>query len=131
MLDTRHAGHPPLRLAAEKEIAGDVNGVAAKLTADEVTKLSRTPGVVKLWKNEIFKLTADPRVKEAALKATEQFGTGCSGSRYLNGTLNLHDSLLPKGTGFSPVIWSLISGWGFVFTGLLGFILPFALASVA
>ena len=26
------------------------------------------------------------------------------------GTLNLHDSLLPKGTGFSPVIWSLISG---------------------
>jgi methionyl-tRNA formyltransferase len=27
-----------------------------------------------------------------------------------NGTLNLHDSLLPKFTGFSPVIWSLISG---------------------
>lgn len=27
-----------------------------------------------------------------------------------HGTLNLHDSLLPKGTGFSPVIWSLISG---------------------
>ena len=26
------------------------------------------------------------------------------------GTLNLHDSLLPKFTGFSPVIWSLISG---------------------
>lgn len=26
------------------------------------------------------------------------------------GTLNLHDSLLPKGTGFSPVVWSLISG---------------------
>lgn len=27
-----------------------------------------------------------------------------------HGTLNLHDSLLPKGTGFSPVLWSLISG---------------------
>ena len=27
-----------------------------------------------------------------------------------HGTLNLHDSLLPKFTGFSPVIWSLISG---------------------
>jgi len=29
-----------------------------------------------------------------------------------HGTLNLHDSLLPKFTGFSPVIWSLISGAG-------------------
>jgi len=28
----------------------------------------------------------------------------------VHGTLNLHDSLLPKFTGFSPVIWSLISG---------------------
>jgi len=28
------------------------------------------------------------------------------------GTVNLHDSLLPKFTGFSPVIWSLISGAG-------------------
>jgi methionyl-tRNA formyltransferase len=27
-----------------------------------------------------------------------------------HGTLNLHDSLLPKGTGFSPVLWALISG---------------------
>jgi methionyl-tRNA formyltransferase len=34
------------------------------------------------------------------------------------GTLNLHDSLLPKFTGFSPVIWSLISGA--THTGLTG-----------
>src|SRR5437879_1385155 len=27
-----------------------------------------------------------------------------------HGTLNLHDSLLPKFTGFSPVLWALISG---------------------
>ena len=27
-----------------------------------------------------------------------------------HGTLNLHDSVLPKSTGFSPVLWSLISG---------------------
>ena len=33
-----------------------LNGVAAKLTAAEVAKLSKTPGVVKLWKNETFKL---------------------------------------------------------------------------
>lgn len=30
LVEQRHAGHPPLRLAAEKEIAGDVNGVAKR-----------------------------------------------------------------------------------------------------
>jgi 8-amino-7-oxononanoate synthase len=40
--------------------------------------------------NNYLGLTADPRVKEAALRAVEKYGTGCSGSRYLTGTLDLH-----------------------------------------
>lgn len=43
--------------------------------------------------NNYLGLTADPRVKEAAIKATEQFGTGCSGSRYLTGTVRLHEEM--------------------------------------
>ena len=35
-------------------------------------------------------LTSDPGVKEAAIKAVEKYGSGCSGSRFLNGTLELH-----------------------------------------
>jgi len=43
--------------------------------------------------NNYLGLTADPRVKEAAIKATEKFGTGCSGSRYLTGTVRLHEQM--------------------------------------
>jgi 8-amino-7-oxononanoate synthase len=41
--------------------------------------------------NNYLGLTADPRVKEAAIKSIEKYGTGCSGSRYLTGTLDLHN----------------------------------------
>ncbi|MGE5861700.1 MAG: aminotransferase class I/II-fold pyridoxal phosphate-dependent enzyme, partial [Ignavibacteria bacterium] len=40
--------------------------------------------------------TAHPKVKEAAAKAVEKYGTGCSGSRYLTGTLDLHIELEEK-----------------------------------
>lgn len=43
--------------------------------------------------NNYLGLTADPRVKAAAIKAIEKYGTGCSGSRYLTGTLKLHIEL--------------------------------------
>ena len=46
--------------------------------------------VIMAGSNNYLGLTADPRVKEAAIKAIEQYGTGCSGSRFLNGTLDLH-----------------------------------------
>jgi len=37
-----------------------------------------------------------PKVKEAAIKAIQDYGTGCSGSRYLTGTLDLHNKLEEK-----------------------------------
>jgi 8-amino-7-oxononanoate synthase len=43
--------------------------------------------------NNYLGLTADPRVREAAIKAIEQYGTGCTGSRFLNGTLDIHIEL--------------------------------------
>ncbi len=43
--------------------------------------------------NNYLGLTAHPKVKEAANKAIEKYGTGCSGSRYLTGTLDLHVEL--------------------------------------
>lgn len=43
--------------------------------------------------NNYLGLTAHPKVKEAAIKAIEKYGTGCSGSRYLTGTLDLHEEL--------------------------------------
>lgn len=38
----------------------------------------------------------DPRIKEAAIEATKKYGTGCAGSPFLNGTLDLHKELEAK-----------------------------------
>lgn len=38
-------------------------------------------------------LVADPRIKEAAIEATKKYGTGCAGSPFLNGTLDIHKQL--------------------------------------
>ncbi|MDE6654329.1 MAG: pyridoxal phosphate-dependent aminotransferase family protein [Muribaculaceae bacterium] len=41
-------------------------------------------------------LVSDPRIKEAAIEATRKYGTGCAGSPFLNGTLDLHKQLERK-----------------------------------
>ncbi len=48
---------------------------------------------VMVGSNNYLGLTQDPRVKAAAVKAVEDFGSGCTGSRFLNGTLALHEEL--------------------------------------
>jgi len=50
--------------------------------------------------NNYLGLTAHPKVKEAAIKAVEKYGTGCSGSRYLTGTVDLHEELERKLAAF-------------------------------
>lgn len=52
--------------------------------------------VIMAGSNNYLGLTAHPKVKEAAIKAVEKYGTGCSGSRYLTGTLDLHIELEEK-----------------------------------
>jgi 8-amino-7-oxononanoate synthase len=49
--------------------------------------------VIMVGSNNYLGLAGDPRVKEAALDAIRRFGTTCSGSRLLNGTLTLHEEL--------------------------------------
>ena len=46
--------------------------------------------LIMLGSNSYLGLTEDPRVKEAAKRAIDKYGTGCAGSRFLNGTLDLH-----------------------------------------
>lgn len=45
---------------------------------------------IMLGSNNYLGLTTCPEVMEAGIKAVEQYGTGCSGSRFLNGTLQMH-----------------------------------------
>lgn len=45
---------------------------------------------IMLGSNNYLGLTTQPEVIEAGVKALEKYGTGCSGSRFLNGTLQMH-----------------------------------------
>lgn len=45
---------------------------------------------IMLGSNNYLGLTTNPEIIEAGIHAIEQFGTGCSGSRFLNGTLTMH-----------------------------------------
>jgi len=52
--------------------------------------------VVMLGSNNYLGLTSHPKVKKAATAATMKYGTGCAGSRLLNGTLDVHVELERK-----------------------------------
>ena len=52
--------------------------------------------VIMIGSNNYLGLTNHPRVKEAALKAIEKYGSGCAGSRFLNGNLEIHEELEKK-----------------------------------
>lgn len=52
--------------------------------------------VIMAGSNNYLGLTNDPRTIEAAQKVIKTYGTGCTGSRYLNGTLDLHIELEEK-----------------------------------
>ncbi len=46
--------------------------------------------LIMIGSNNYLGLTTHPKVRQAAIKATEEYGTSCTGSRFLNGTLEFH-----------------------------------------
>ena len=52
--------------------------------------------VLMFGSNSYLGLSDDPRLKEAAIEAVKKYGTSCSGSRFLNGTLDIHQELEEK-----------------------------------
>ena len=69
--------------------------------------------VVMVGSNNYLGLAGDPRVKEAAIGALKKFGTTCSGSRLLNGTLALHEELESKLAKFLNREAALVVSTGF------------------
>ncbi len=52
--------------------------------------------MIMLGSNNYLGLTNHPKVKEAAIEAVRKYGSGCAGSRFLNGTLDIHVELEEK-----------------------------------
>ncbi len=70
--------------------------------------------LIMVGSNNYLGLTQDPRVKEAAIKAVQEFGSGCTGSRFLNGTLSLHVELEEKLAEFMNAEAALVFTTGFL-----------------
>lgn len=62
---------------------------------DPVVKMNGR-NVLMFGSNSYLGLSDDPRLKEAAIEAIRKYGTSCSGSRFLNGTLDIHLALEEK-----------------------------------
>ncbi len=69
--------------------------------------------LIMIGSNNYLGLTQDPRIKKAAQDAIEKFGSGCTGSRFLNGTLSLHEELEEKLAEFMGAEASLVFSTGF------------------
>ena len=69
--------------------------------------------LVMAGSNNYLGLTHDPRVIKAAQDALAEFGTGCTGSRFLNGTLKLHEEFESKLAAFLGKEAAITSGTGF------------------
>ncbi len=64
------------------------------LTENEGTEVMfRGQRLIMCGSNNYLGLTTHPKVREAALDATRRYGTSCTGSRFLNGTLEMHEVL--------------------------------------
>jgi 8-amino-7-oxononanoate synthase len=69
--------------------------------------------ILMFGSNDYLDLTWDPRVKEAAAAAIHKYGTGCSGSRLLNGTLPIHVQLEEELADFMGKEEAIVFGTGF------------------
>ena len=67
---------------------------------DPVVTMADGKKVLMFGSNSYLGLSDDPRLKEAAIAAIKKYGTSCSGSRFLNGTLDLHEDLEAKLANF-------------------------------
>jgi 8-amino-7-oxononanoate synthase len=79
---------------AKEAIAAGIYPYFIPLTGNEGTVANfRGRRLIMCGSNNYLGLTTDPRVRQAAIEAIQTYGTSCTGSRFLNGTLELHEQL--------------------------------------
>ena len=80
--------------APQKAKAMGVYPYFREIESDQDTEvLINGKKVLMFGSNSYLGLTNHPKIKEAAIAAIKKYGTGCAGSRFLNGTLDIHVEL--------------------------------------
>ena len=69
--------------------------------------------LIMIGSNNYLGLTTHPKVRSAAMEAIREYGTSCTGSRFLNGTLELHRELERKLAAFVGKEAALVFSTGF------------------
>ncbi|MCC6148167.1 MAG: aminotransferase class I/II-fold pyridoxal phosphate-dependent enzyme [Anaerolineaceae bacterium] len=78
----------------KEAIAGGFYPFFIPLAENEGTEvIYRGHRLIMCGSNNYLGLTTHPKVREAAMEAIKRFGTSCTGSRFLNGTLEMHEQL--------------------------------------
>lgn len=101
-------------------VRADVSRVAGLYPFSPVLESAQEPvvkhegrDVIMLGTNSYLGLATDPRVKEAARAALDRYGSGCSGSPMLNGTLDLHVELARRLARFTGKDDALVCSTGY------------------
>ena len=80
--------------APQKAMASGIYPYFREIQSDQDTEVTMNGKPVLMFgSNSYLGLTNHPKIKEAAKQAIDKYGTGCAGSRFLNGTLDLHIQL--------------------------------------
>lgn len=80
--------------APQKAMAAGIYPYFRVIESDQSTEVVMNGKKVLMFgSNSYLGLTNHPKIKEAAKRAIDKYGTGCAGSRFLNGTIDLHIEL--------------------------------------
>ena len=80
--------------APQRAMAAGIYPYFREIQSDQDTEVIISGKKVLMFgSNAYLGLTNHPKVKEAAIEAIKKYGTGCAGSRFLNGTLDIHIQL--------------------------------------
>ena len=102
--------------APQKAKAAGVYPYFRKIESEQDTEvLINGKKVLMFGSNSYLGLTNHPKVIEAAVAATKKYGTGCAGSRFLNGTLDIHIALEDRLAKFVGKDEAIIYSSGFQF----------------
>ncbi|MDY6122268.1 MAG: aminotransferase class I/II-fold pyridoxal phosphate-dependent enzyme [Porphyromonas sp.] len=110
LLDAKLAGYTAPQEAQEAGIYPYFRKIESEQSTEVIIDGRR---VLMFGSNAYLGLTNHPRLKQAAIEATELYGTGCAGSRFLNGTLDSHLALEKRLASFVGKEDAIIFSTGF------------------